>query len=348
VAESAEHRFLSESVTDLLSDLSRTRLYAYVEAERRKFDFACELLRDWSRPLVGQTLWNHTAGVDKDLRTMLLDPEAEICAYVARDTVKARRLVSEVMNDFRASGVPVAPHRLRVLWVPPDFDADDESQREFVTELLRENVARDILMNVVLGNLTAEDVRSFVRISGIAGLQLALLHLISTSPCRDLRPRDLAEELGASPGAIRERLLRLLGCGFLNQFGGGATLTKVTLKGRAFLDLCGQLQLQASAGRMNAETLHILRLLEMRYAPSAVEMSAKSLYLAGPLLTEVPEMVTGRLLATIAAATERWGIAFDSIDHMLWPVEKPLEEQGWGSKVILDRLREESTHYSQG
>ena len=72
-------------------------------------------------------------------------------------------------------------------------------------------------------------------------------------------------------------------------------------------------------GRMNAEMLQILRLLDMRYAPSAVEMSARSLYLAGPLLTEVPEMVTGRLLATIAAATERWGIAFETIDHMLWP-----------------------------
>jgi len=260
---------------------------------------------------------------------MLLDPDAKICAYVARDTVKARRLLSEVMKDFRSSGVPVAPHRLRVLWVPQDFDADDEAQREFVTELLRESVAWDILMNVVLGNLTAEDVRFFVRISGIAGLHLALLHLVSTSPNPQLRPRDLAAELGASPGAIRERLLRLLGCGFLTQFGGGATLTRATLKGRVFLDLCGELQRQTSSGRMNAETLQILRLLDMRYAPSAVRASARSLYLAGPFLTEVPEMVTGRLLATIAAATKGWGIEFGTIDHMLWPDVKPIEE--WGS-----------------
>lgn len=347
VAESAEHQFLSQSVTNVLSQLSRTKLYAYVEAERRKFDFACELLRDWSRPLVGQTLWNHTAGVDKDLRTMLLDPDAQICAYVARDTVKARRLLSEVMKDFRASGAPVAPHRLRVFWVPPDFDADDEAQREFVTELLRESVARDILMNVVLGNLTAEDVRFFIRISGIAGLHLALLHLISTAPEPDLRTRDLAVELGASPGAIRERLLRLLGCGFLTQYGGGATLTRATLKGRVFLDLCGELQRQTSIGRMNAEMLQILRLLDMRYAPSAVEMSARSLYLAGPLLTEVPEMVTGRLLATIAAATERWGIAFETIDHVLWPDERPVEEWGWAAKADVERVRQESSLYSQ-
>src|SRR5215469_8878949 len=111
MAESAEHQFLSQCITKALAQLARSNLYAYVEAERRKFDFACELKRDWSRPLVGQTLWNHTAGVDKDLRTMLLDSDAEICVYVARDTVKAHRLLSEAMKDFRSSGAPVAPHR---------------------------------------------------------------------------------------------------------------------------------------------------------------------------------------------------------------------------------------------
>ncbi len=63
VVESVEHMFLSQCVTSALSQLSQTNLYAYVEAERRKFDFACELKRDWSRPLVGQTLWNHTASL---------------------------------------------------------------------------------------------------------------------------------------------------------------------------------------------------------------------------------------------------------------------------------------------
>jgi len=313
-----------------------------VEAERRKFDFACELVRDWSRLLVGQTLWNHTAGVDKDLRTMLLDRDAQICVYVARDTVKAHRLLSEAMKDFRSSGAPVAPHRLRALWVPQDFDADDEVQRELIAELLEESVGQDILMNVVFGNLTAENVRFFVRTSGTAGLHLALLYVISTAGDPDLRPRDLAAQLGVSPGAIRDRLLRLFGCGFLGQFGGGATLPKATLKGRVFLDLCGELQRQASTGRMNAEMAQILRLLEMRYMPSAVEVSAGSLHLAGPLLTEVPEMVTGRLLATIAAATKHWGIRFEAINHVR--LDEELTEE-WRSTAWanLERLRGENS-----
>src|SRR4051794_22077580 len=248
MAESAEHLFLSQCVTRVLSELAETSLYAYVEAERRKFDFACELMRDWSRPLIGQTLWNHTAGVDKDLRTLMLDREAEICAYVARDTVKARRLLSEVMNDFRSSGADVAPHRLRVFWVPQDFDADDEAQRDLVAEMLGESVARDILMNIVFGNLAAEDVRFFVRTGGLPGLHLALLHEIAMSREDYVRSGDLGDRLGVSPGAIRERLLRLLGCGFVAQLGGGASLSHATLKGRVFLDLCGQLQRQAASG----------------------------------------------------------------------------------------------------
>jgi hypothetical protein len=349
MAESPEHQFLSQCVTDTLARLSATNLYAYVEAERRKFDFACELLRDWSRPLVGQTLWNHTAGVDKDLRTMLLDPDAEICAYIARDTVKARRLLSEAMKDYRSGASPVAPHRLRVFWVPPDFDADDEMQRDFVAETLRESISRDILMNVVFGNLTQDDARFFVRTGGLPGLHLAVLHAISTQQRQYSRPKDLADELGVSQGAIRERLLRLLGCGFLAQFGGGVTLARATLKGRVFLDLCCELWRQfAVDSRINEEMLQILRLLGMRYAPSAVADSRASLHLAGPILTEVPEMATGRLIATIEAASERWEIDFQAVDHVVG--EGELSAESWGSLPgqIVRKLRAESDLYRPG
>ncbi|MFI6213987.1 hypothetical protein ACIBCD_18510 [Nocardia brasiliensis] len=116
MADSVEHQFLSQRVVDVLSDLAKSRLYSYTEAERRKFDFACELQRDWSRP-------------------------------------------------------------------------------------------------------------SSVLVS------------ISTAPEPFRRPGDMGAQLDVSTGAIRERLLRLLGCGFLTQFGGGATRTRATLKGRVFLDL---------------------------------------------------------------------------------------------------------------
>lgn len=346
MAESVEHQFLSNCITHTLNDLSRSNLYAYVEAERRKFDFACELVRDWSRPLVGQTLWNHTAGVDKDLRTMLLDPEAEICAYIARDTVQARRLLSEVMRDFRSSKLSIGPHRLRVFWIPQDFDADDEGQRDLITEQLSDNVTRDILMNIVFGNFTAGDVRFFVKTSGTPGLQFAVLHKIATAPTGHLTNKDLAESLGVSPGSIRERLLRLLGCGFLSQTGGGAFFANATPKGRLFLDFCGELLHQTRAGELTPELRQILRLLDMRYAPSAFRISAESLHIAGPFLTDVPEMVTARLLALTMAAIDRWKIDLRDSTYIIWNTASEAVERGGGAvDPFVERLREESEPY---
>ena len=272
---------------------------------------------------------------------MLLDAEADICAYVARDTIKGRRLLSEALHDFRSGPNLARPHRLRVFWIPEDFDADDESQRNLVADLLTEQVSRDILMNVVFGNLNAEDVRFFVRTSGLAGLHLSILFVISTASEEFSRIRDLAENLQVSQGAVRERLIRLLGCGFLRQFGGGATLAGATLKGRVFLDFCGVLRREVSSGEMSAELLHLMRLLDMRYAPSALNYAKESLHLAGPALTEVPEMVTGRLVSTIEAAEDRWGVELQEIPHVIH------EDRGWGlsGDALSRRFREESRRY---
>ncbi|MFI9358133.1 hypothetical protein [Streptomyces lydicus] len=272
---------------------------------------------------------------------MLLDAEADICAYVARDTVKARRLLSEALHDFRSGGNRVRPHRFRVFWVPQDFDADDESQRNLVSDLLTEQVSRDILMNVVFGNLTVEDVRFFVRTSGLAGLHLALLFVISTATEEYSRVRDLAERLHVSQGAIRERLIRLSGCGFLRQFGGGATLAGATLKGRVFLDFCGVLRSEIGSGEISGELLHLMRLLDMRYAPSALNFAKESLHLAGPVLTEVPEMVTGRLVSTVEAAEERWGVNLRNIPHVIYG------DTDWGlaGDALARKFREESQRY---
>lgn len=134
--------------------------------------------------------------------------------------------------------------------------------------------------------------------------------------------------------------------GFYRRAGGGATPAGATLRGRVFLDLCGELQRQVATGQLNPEILQILRLLELRYAPSAMKMASESLHIAGRLLTDVPEMLTARLLATITAATERWGIEFHSIDHVPWRDEEPI--QNWGAvQPLVERLREESRLYSE-
>lgn len=255
VAESAEHAFLSRAVTSYLERAANTRLYTFLENQRRTFDFGCTLLRDWTRPIVGQTLWKHEEGVDKDLRTLLADAEAEICIYIARDTVRARAICAEATADFRKNFRDARVQRLRTLWVPADFDADAEEHRERVRAVVEDSLATDVLLNVILGNLNRESIRLFLSSTGRISLDLTILHRIATLGFRNLRP--LASDLGISSSSLPERLVRLVGCGLLIQPAPNATYFHASLRGRVFLELCREV----AGGAGNPELDRILLLL---------------------------------------------------------------------------------------
>jgi hypothetical protein len=89
VAEAPEHQFLSHKFLEVLAEFSQLKLYGYTEADRKKFDFACVLHRDWDRSLVGQTLWKHTEGIDKDIRTCQ-EPRSK-CYSNSRENLESRR-----------------------------------------------------------------------------------------------------------------------------------------------------------------------------------------------------------------------------------------------------------------
>jgi hypothetical protein len=124
MVESPEHKFLSETVLAILQEISTSRLYAYREADRRRFDFACDLATSWKRVVAGQTIWKHAEGIDKDIRILLADNESNVLVYVARSTVKNKSTLGEVISDFKRTSLGDRIPRLRVFWVPPEFDAD--------------------------------------------------------------------------------------------------------------------------------------------------------------------------------------------------------------------------------
>lgn len=243
---------------DYLERAASTRLYSFLENDRKKFDFGCCLERDWTRPIIGQTLWKHPEGVDKDLRTLLADPDAEVCIYIARHSVKARNVWAEGINDYRR-GVPGAKlYRLRPIWIPGDFDLGSDLHRQVVSDLVVDRLSSDVLLNVILGNLNPEAIRHFVASSGRVGLDLAILHRISILGFVNV-PR-LASQLDASRSSLPERLTRLTGCGFLTQPSSSASFYYVSLRGRVFLELCREVL----AGREDdAELKRILELLNL-------------------------------------------------------------------------------------
>jgi hypothetical protein len=158
MAEAPEHIFLSNKFLEVLQRFSKLELYSYTEAERKKFDFACNLFRDWNRLVVGQTLWRHTEGIDKDIRIMLTDSNADIWAYIVRDNMKNKATIQEVINDYRKTGYSDKLFKLKLFFIPEDFDADSEEARKIVGDALEEQVIDDLLFNVVFEKLSAQDI----------------------------------------------------------------------------------------------------------------------------------------------------------------------------------------------
>ena len=314
MAESDEHKFLSTAVTEFLEGAASTGLYAFLENQRKRFDFGCNLLRDWTRPVIGQTLWRHEEGVDKDLRTLLADEQAEVCIYVARDTVKARNIFAEAVSDFRSSFADARLYRLRPIWIPSDFQAGSSEQEAIVRELVEENLARDVLLNVVLGGLTRESIRLFISSTGRVGLDLAILYDIATRGFTNLRA--LAERTRTSKSGLPERLVRLVGCGFLTQPRTDASFYFTPTRGRVFLELCRSVVSGAPSG---PELERILRLLGL---VDQIDMS-------------VAQSGLGALRLRIRAAIDEFEVDLESLDYsefwdsVAWPpgVDRPADMQ---------------------
>lgn len=297
MAESPEHEFLSMTFLDTLDEFSRARLYTYREASRRKFDFACDLVRDWTRPLVGQTLWKHSEGVDKDLRTMLTQTDANIWAYVARDNVKSRALIHEAVADYRQTSHHHDLHRLKVIWVPADFDADSERDRLLVKDLLRQRISTDILFNVVFGNLTRNDIRYFLSLGGVFGLKFAVLHTIATQQMTNYT--GLANELESNPSTVRRQVLDLLPTGLIWRYAEGV-MYYASLKGRVFLDLCSQFLEAHGTGNFSSELLYIAKLLDLEPNTDDPHLNAASAALYGSSDSTAERYAARRAIAQMA------------------------------------------------
>src|ERR1700733_1380031 len=146
MAETAEHQYLSQTFLAILETFSRSKLYSYRESDRGKFDIACMLTESWDYLLNGQTLWKHSEGIDKDLRTLLVASDAPLVTYVARDTTKHRSVIAEAMNDYRRLQQSQNFKHFRVFWVPADFDADSETERNLIGSQLENEITEDILL----------------------------------------------------------------------------------------------------------------------------------------------------------------------------------------------------------
>lgn len=327
MSESPEHNFLKTEFLSVLNRFSALELYGYNETSRRLFDLSCTLKRDWHRPLIGQVLWGHEEGIEKDLRSLLHDDEADIKAYIARSSIKNRQAVDEILSSYRKHGDSAELFRLKVFWAPPDFDADEERQRKFVANWLTGEVISDILFNVAFGRISARAVDFFLDSSGAFGLNLAVLHRISTEGFLNIA--QLAKRLSISPTSVREKLLLLKGASFISNERDEA-YWRVTESGRVFLDILARLAKEHAIGNYSDELMYVLGKLGCPVELSTVNSTVENGW----------NRPFGRLVHTLIYAQRQWGCSFDRLVHILIhpAVEEAIRQRGkaYLSKRNLD------------
>lgn len=255
MAESPEHSFLKNKFIETLDDFSALQLYGFKETDRKKFDFSCLLVRGWDRPLVGQVVWKHVEGMDKDIRSLINDPRSDIKAYILIDNMKTRMQFEEIMTDLQRSKRHSDLFKVKTFWVPQDFDADREQQRTYVSDILKSSIVQDVLFNVVFGHITANNIEFFLDVSGIPGLNLLLLYDIAKNGFVNISV--ISKRLGVSPGPVREKLITLHGAGFLDT-PRGAYMFEVTPKGKLFLDILARLSKELRLPSLTPELGFIL------------------------------------------------------------------------------------------
>lgn len=207
MAESPEHKFLSESAVRIMEEGSASRLYACMEAERSRYDYTCQLANGLRTIASGQTLWKNSRGVEKDIRTLLSASESDVLVYVARGTMSNRALLSEVVSDYRKTMPAEGLRKLRVFWVPESFNADRDHDRELVYELLKREITSDLLLSVVLGGLDKRDVAAFTSWCNGSGLHLAVLAHTARSGFGNFT--HLAKAVGAGPAPAKQAVIML-------------------------------------------------------------------------------------------------------------------------------------------
>ena len=235
---SPEHQAIAETINAVLTQFAESGLVGVFEGQRRTFDYSCLLARDLDRPLVAQVLWQHENGLEKDIRTLLFDAESLIKIYIVRDSTRIRATLDDVIASYRqASDTRQKLVGLKLVFVPPDFDADREQDRVWLRLFLSSSFSQDIAFGIAFGGFTKRAWSVFMNHGGPIGLKYAILHEIAENGL--IHTPTFKDRLGyKTDGPIREAITMLNAAGFIRRY---EVCCFPTIRGRFLLDFTRRL-----------------------------------------------------------------------------------------------------------
>jgi hypothetical protein len=163
---------------------------------------------------------------------------------MVRDNLKNRAKVAEVIKSYsEKKETRKFLNGLRIIPVPDGFDADNEDERIWMYQYIRQSMLSDLLFGVVFAKLTGFDVVTFSNHGGPIGLKFKALQVLNSNG-RDHGP-TFETQVGYKGPPLREVITMLAATGLVRQ--GRSTTIVPSLKGRFFLDLCKRIMFEKLA-----------------------------------------------------------------------------------------------------
>jgi len=260
---SPEHQAIAETIDNVLNSLAGSTLIGVFEGQRRTFDYSCLLKRDLERPLVAQVLWRHDQGLEKDIRTLLLDTDSALKLYVIRDSARIRATLDDVLRSYRSHAELRQRLRgLKIFFIPADFDADKEEQRRWLQRHFADTFMHDISFAIVFGGVTKHALEVFLAHNGPFGLKYAILDEIVKNGL--VHMPAFKERLGYKrDGPIREALAMLNAAGLTRNWT-SSVCHFPSIRGRFILDFTRRILLDVKLGDgWSIRTAEIFNALQM-------------------------------------------------------------------------------------
>jgi hypothetical protein len=259
--DSPEHQAIAEAIDQAVQLTAGSGLIGIFEAQRRTFDYACLTRRDLARPLVAQVHWKHEEGLDKDIRTLLFDDQSLIRVLVIRDAVRTRATLDDILRSYRTH--PELNRMLlglKLFFIPAEFDADEENERDWLREHLRRAFTEDIAFAILFGGFTRGVFEVFMAHNGPFGLKYAILDEIVKNGLT--HTPTFKDRLGyTTSGPIREALTMLNATG-LTQSWASSNCHFPNIRGRFLLDFTRRILIDVKTGAGWSEhTRHIFEML---------------------------------------------------------------------------------------